>query len=173
MPSLAKSSITQNWKYLVLNLVTFSAYYLGFRYLISSSDYGFVLITVPMYLVYLLIGSASVLFTLSVYSLFMGLPRSNRKSAPSGFFSAFSVFLGGLSAGCACQAPILYGFLYFLGLNSLEASGLVSIFADHETGILESIIALNALLILFFAFRIGKQNNSKKVSEAVLKDQKI
>lgn len=167
--STLRHAVSKTWKYFGLCMLLFFVYYLSFRYLISSSNGGLVLIAVPIYLVYALISTASILFTLSVYSLISSFPRTGRNGAPPGIFSAFSVFVGGVSAGCACQAPILYGMLYFLGLNSLEASGLVTSFADHENAIMEAMIAVNLILIVLFYGRIQKANGPIPTTRQITK----
>lgn len=173
MPVLKRGPVLRESKYAMLCLIIFTVYYLVFRYLITSSNDGLVLITIPSYLVFALIGSASILLTLSVHSFFLILPHNRKNGVPSGIFSSFSVFIGGIAAGCACQAPILYGFLYFVGLNSLEASGLVTSFADHEVAIIEAMVAINMILIVLFSRRIQKNCKLNQIARQVAKDREV
>lgn len=167
MPNSITNIANQGWKYLAIFVATLLVYDLFFHYMITTSDYGIFLVTVPLYLIYLLIVSAALLVTLGVYSASMIRYRSTKRGVSSGFYGTFSVLVGGISAGCACQAPILYGVLYFVGLNSLEASSFVTIFSSHEKSILEILILLNILLIFAFSLRIQermkKRNSTPKM----------
>jgi len=145
-----------HWEYSIVSLIVAVVYFLLFRFLITSSNYGIVLITLPTFLVILLIMTASILLTVNVYVLRQAFSRSRVTTGVSrGVFSFLSILVGGLSAGCACQAPILFGILYFLGLNSIEASSLVVAFAEYQTWITISIIILNTFLIFLSVLRIA------------------
>jgi hypothetical protein len=76
--------------------------------------------------------------------------------------STLSVFIGGVIAGCACQAPILYNLLYFLGLNALEASGLVASVDVYQFEIMWLLILLNLGMIILVLSKIPSTAVVKK-----------
>lgn len=99
-----------------------------------------------MYLVYLLSLSASLLLTMTVYAFSLRIREGVRAGPVRGLFGSISAAVGGSVAGCACQAPILYNLLYFLGMNAFEASGLVTLAATYQTELNVLLILLNILM---------------------------
>ncbi len=118
------------------------------------SNHGLTLLSAPSYLIYLLDLLASMSITLSVYSLSQALKAKLAAGAATGFVSSISVLTAGISVGCACQAPILYNFLYFFGLNSLEASSIVVAIDNYEIPIMSGLILLNLITIIMIGSKI-------------------
>jgi hypothetical protein len=148
--------VYRSWKYDILNIIIVIAYYYLFQYLVLISTRGIVIQTTPAYLIYFLDGSASVLITLSIYSVAQRL--SNRKrivtGASSGAVSAGSILAAGISAGCACQAPVLYNLLYFFGLNAFEASSFVAIVDQYQIEIMWVLLLINIGIIFLTLSRM-------------------
>jgi hypothetical protein len=130
-------------KYLALALGGVIVYYFVFNYLVSLNNIGIVINSGPVYFVYLLAITASVLLTLTAYSVSLRLRSGLRKASPMGFVATITPIIGGGVTGCACQAPILYNLLYFVGLNSFEASGFVTLVAAYALEIDAALILLN------------------------------
>lgn len=137
-------------KYVLLTVFAAGLYYLLFNYFVSLENYGLVIYSEPAYLVYLLSLSASVLLTITVYTLSLRLRRGLRTSSRAGLLASLSTVVGGCITGCACQAPILYSIVYFFGLNAFEASGVVTLFVAHDSEINAALVLLNVAV----AFRL-------------------
>jgi len=131
---------------LLLTLAGGVLYYFLFEYLVSLNNYGIVIFYVPIYLVYLLSLTASLLLTVTVYA-FSSRIRQGAGIVPSrGLVGSISAAVGGCVGGCACQAPILYNIFYLIGLNAFEASGVVTLIASYQTELNVLLILLNAIL---------------------------
>jgi hypothetical protein len=147
--------VYRNRKFLLLNICIGVVYYFLYQYLIFLSTQGILVQSVPAYLVYLLALSASVVITLSVYSVSQRLPRKKIvRGASSGVLGTASIVVAGITAGCACQAPILYNILYFVGLNTLEASSFVAMVNFYQIEIILALIAINVVLAYLTLSRI-------------------
>jgi hypothetical protein len=155
--------VYRSWKFILLNIVVGIAYYYLFQYLILLSSRGLVIQTAPPILVYSLDLSASVVLTLSVYSVHQRLSKKRIEAgASSSVVGTGSILAAGITAGCACQAPILYSVLYFLGLNALEASGFVALVNEYQIPILLILILINAIVIFITLTRIQLTQRPKR-----------
>ena len=131
---------------MLLTLAGGVLYYFLFEYLVSLNNYGIVIFYVPIYLVYLLSLTASLLLTVTVYA-FSSRIRQGAGIVPSrGLVGSISAAVGGCVGGCACQAPILYNIFYLIGLNAFEASGVVTLIASYQTELNVLLILLNAVM---------------------------
>ena len=148
------------WSWLI-TAVAGLVYYWIFQVFVAASSGGIVLLVVPLNLVYTLDISASILITLGIFSFRLAIRRAKIvTSTSSSAVSTFSILAAGVSAGCACQAPILFNLLYFLGLNSLEASSIVVSINDYQIQIILALIVLNVIMILVTASRIAANFSS-------------
>jgi len=147
--------VFQKWQYLAVLVVSALLYFSIFQYLVASSNFGIVPLTVPIYLLYLLVATASIQVALSIYLVAQTATRIRIvRETSRGILGTLSVIVGGLSAGCSCQAPVLYSLLYFLGFNSLEASSFVVMFAKFQIEIFVAIILINLVFIYHSLSRI-------------------
>jgi hypothetical protein len=167
------ADVYRSWHYWLITIFAVVVYYEIFRYLIFISGRGVIILAVPSYLVYVLDTSASVLLTLGFFYFGQALQKKRKLLATtsSGALSSLSMVVAGISVGCACQAPILYNLLYFLGLNSLEASGIVVGIDDYQVQIMWLLVLLNISLIAITTRRIAKTSpqatkNSKKTPKS-------
>ena len=152
---IAFFGVYRSWYYWLVTTTIAFFYYFILQYLIEVSNKGIVIVTVPQYLIFFLDISASILITLGVYSVRQTLAKRRALSgASSGLVSSISVLTASVSVSCACQAPILYNILYFLGLNSFEASGIVVTLNDLQVPILWALVGLNLAMILVMTTRI-------------------
>ncbi|HUI00536.1 MAG TPA: hypothetical protein VLX56_02765 [Nitrososphaerales archaeon] len=163
----ALAMIYRSPKYVVLSLAAAVVYYYLFAYFVSLENYGIVIYSEPAYMVYLLAVTASVLLTVTVYSLSLRLRRGIQTSSPGGFLASVTTVVGGCMAGCACQAPILYNLLYFFGLNAFEASGVVTTLVSYDFEINLALIVLNIVVayrLLSKMTRIGGRRTTPPAS---------
>lgn len=145
--------VYSSWRYWIVTAAVAFIYYEVFRYLIAVSNHGLQLLSAPLYLIYALNLAAAIAITISIYSMVQSLKSRITAGASSGALSTISVLVAGITVGCACQAPILYTLLYFVGLNSIEASGIVVTMDDYSTPIMWALVLLNVALIFFSASR--------------------
>jgi hypothetical protein len=144
-----------SWKYDLITIAAAILYYWIFEYLIEASSRGIILLSIPAYLIYILVITAAISITLGIFSLSHALrQRKILAGTSSSTVSTFSVLAAGISVGCACQAPILYNLLYFLGLNTLEASSIVVGINDYQVQIISLLIILNVLMIVVVTWRM-------------------
>lgn len=147
--------VYRSWKFLLLNIVVGIIYYYLFEDMILISSRGLVILTAPPILVYSLDLGASAVLTLSVFSVHQRLSKKRiAAGTSSGALGTASVLAAGITAGCSCQVPILYSILYFLGLNALEASGLVALVNEYQIEILLTLIVINIVLLFATLSRI-------------------
>ena len=160
----AMLEVYRSWKFLFLNVVVGIVYYFLFQYMILISSRGLIIQTAPPVLVYSLDLSASVVLTLSVFSVHQRLSKKRiATSSSTGALGTGSVLAAGVTAGCACQTPVLYSVLYFFGLNALEASGIVALINEYQIEIFLTLIAINIFAIFVMLLRI--QISPKSVRE--------
>ncbi len=129
-------------------------YFLVFNYMITYSSYGLFIVTVPIYLIYIMVGTAGILLSLSVYSAAGRLLRPAAE-VEEGALSAILPSAGGLVATCACSYSLLGSMLIYFGVSSLAVSGIMSLVSAYQLWILIAIIFLNLLSVYYFSGRIA------------------
>jgi hypothetical protein len=147
------ASIYSSWKTLLTNAVFFAAYYLLFYELIVSSNAGFFLLTIPYWLLVLVVLASSMQATVAVSYLSLALKRRSLAGVAQ---SPVGVALGAFVATCSCNLPLLGPVLYFIGLNSLEVSGVLSFLASYQQAIVEAIVVIDALSIFYYVRQISR-----------------
>ncbi len=144
-------------KYLLLLIASLIVYYIIFSNITLSSG---PVVSQPMnvaYLTYLLTFTSAVLITVTVF--LVNFNFANIKNDIYGSFSLVSTMLGGIVAGCGCQAPIIATIMYTLGLNTLSVSNVLYSVDNNQTLIFSLLILLNT----FFIFYNTRQISSKCV----------
>ncbi|MGC8648951.1 MAG: hypothetical protein ACP5UN_01890 [Candidatus Micrarchaeia archaeon] len=145
--------------YIVMNIIFVIAYYYLFFFIVKFQN-SFLFITIPIWLVYSLILSSSILITISIYSLLnSGFSFSN---GSMGLASALTTFISSVVVGCGCTAPIIFS-LAALGLSSLQLVALNSFFASNQLLIVVSMLIINLLFIIYYA-GYAKRASACKVS---------
>ncbi|MEM3839416.1 MAG: hypothetical protein QXF01_02455 [Candidatus Micrarchaeaceae archaeon] len=129
-------------------------YFLVVYSLITASNLGIFLTTVPIYLIYLMVGSAGVLLGLSVLSVKTAL-IGRAYAAGEGILSAVLPAAGGLVATCACSYSVLAAALAVAGINAFEISGIVSWISLYQSWLILAIIAVNVLLIFYYSGKVA------------------
>ena len=139
--------------YLALNMVSVIVYYLALTALIRSQNYNILLITVPKWLFYAVIISASIMLTLGVYITREAIIKK-RAATTCGIGTALTLFTG-VVAGCGCSAPLIYG-IAVIGLSITEVSVLQSFIVRYSTPIFVAVLAINTLLVLYYAGKVQR-----------------
>ena len=142
-----------SWKTLLMNAVFFGAYYLLFYEAIVRSNAGYFLLTIPLSLLVLIVLASSIQATVAVSYLRLAL---RRRSVSGVAQSPIGVALGAFVATCSCNLPLIGPVLYFIGLNSLEVSGVLSFLAAYQQAIVEAIVVIDALSIFYYLRQISR-----------------
>ena len=146
-------TLYSSWKTLVTNAVFFGVYYAAFYEVIVRSNSGFFLLTVPYYLFVLLVLASSVLATVALRYVLL----YRRKRILEGLAqSPVGLAVGAFVASCACALPLVAPLLYFLGLNSLEVSGVISFLAAYQGRIIAAIVVLDVLAVYYYLRLISR-----------------
>ncbi len=150
-----------SWTTLLTNGVFAVAYYAVFYLFITDSNFGYFLLTIPFYLLVLLVLASSSLATVAVSYLRLSRRRS---TLPGIAQSPIGIALGALVASCSCSLPLLGPALLFIGLNAVEVSGLISFFASYQDAIIEAIIVLDVLSIYYYLRLISRSGPARVTS---------
>ncbi|MGC8676419.1 MAG: hypothetical protein ACP5T3_02810 [Candidatus Micrarchaeia archaeon] len=142
--------------YAAVALAAATLYYLLFYFLIKGSTDVF-FITLPMYLIYALVATGALAFTIGMAGAVHAYKR-RRASASSGIAcsvtSTITPLIGGVVASCGCESPVVFPFIIGLGFSSLQALAFVSLLAKYNTYIVLAMIAINLFLIYY---QLGKE----------------
>jgi hypothetical protein len=150
-----------SWTTLLTNGVLFAGYYLLFYEVIAYSNAGYFLLTIPQYLLILFVLASSCSATVAV--CYVRISRRRRAIAAVAE-SPVGVAFGVLVASCACTLPLLAPILYFIGLNALEVSGVISFLASYQAAIIEAIIVLDLLSIYYYLRMISRSGVGRAAS---------
>jgi hypothetical protein len=148
-------SLYSSWKTLLTNSVFFVAYYLLFYELIVRSNAGFFIPTIPTSLLVVFVLASSALATVAVSYLRLSISLRKR-SLPGVAQSPIGLAVGAFVASCSCNLPILAPLMYFVGLNAIEVSGVISFLAAYQQAIVEAIILFDALSIYYYVRQIAR-----------------
>jgi hypothetical protein len=146
-------SLYSSWTTLLVNGVFFVAYYAVFYELITRSNSGYFLLTVPLSLLVGFVLASSVLATVAVLYLRLSL---RRRALPGIVESPVGVAVGTFVVSCSCNLPLIAPLMYFLGLNSIEVSGVESFLAAYQQSIVGLIILLDIVSIYYYLRQISR-----------------
>ena len=136
-----------------LSVALFAFYWAVFFELIKYAGKGFFLVTVPLEMLVLFVVSSAVLSTVSI--AYLRSARRTRKGVIGAAQSPLSVALGTVVVSCACELPFVAPLLYFLGMNSLGVSAVISSIAQVQEPMVLAMTALNAVSSLYYLRLIG------------------
>ena len=153
--------IYSNVKYLLLAIVSSIAFFYLFRYLIASNNHGIFLLLMPIYVIYALVATSGILFSISVFTMSYSI-ASRKLGAMGGLEGVIAPSIGGLVASCACTFPLLESVLLFLGVNTFDAIGIVSAVASYQIWIISAMILINLGMIYYYLGKISVPPSRKK-----------
>ena len=140
--------------YLAVNVIIAIIYYYVFDFIVKAQNHGvLLLINVPSPLIYALIGTASIMLTISIYSI--RNTRANAARVSSSGFSAFAAIFGGLVNGCGCSAPLMFG-LFSIIFGSTEAIYMDAFVSNNSVPIISTLIAINLVFIGYYLNKFAK-----------------
>ena len=129
--------------FFLLNVAIAVIYFIIFT-LILKSQGPIALTTTPLYLIYVLVITSSMLITASIYSLIKKTANGAMLAADG--IGTIMTFLGGIISGCNCTAPLLFE-LVAVGISSSEIVGLDDFISAYQVWIFLAIIAVNIVLL--------------------------
>ncbi len=139
--------------YLAANILALVVYYFIFVYLIKIQEEGVFLITVPPYIVYLLVVTSSIAFTIGIYSI-KNTRRNEARELSTGLGTA-TTLLGGVIGGCGCVEPLLLNLSIF-GLNTSQTFALLDFVSVAQIWILWIMIAINSFVVIYYLNKLSK-----------------
>ncbi len=147
-----------SWTTLLTNGIFFAGYYALFYEVIVNSNSGYFLLAIPTYLLVLLVLTSSCSATVAVS--YLRISR-RRRSIPGVVESPLGVALGAFVASCSCTLPLIAPALYFIGLNALEVSGVISFLASYQTTIFEVIVVVNLVSIYYYLRLVSRSGMNR------------
>lgn len=147
--------------YIFITALAIIAYYELFYYVILTGNKGLFLVTVPIYLVYALVLSASVLLALSIFAVAHSI-RAKYAGAEGSLLSIVTASLGDLVVGCSCYAPILSSVMYAVGFGTLAVGDAISFLGDYQTWFVVVFIVANLIFIYYQLGRITRIGKAER-----------
>lgn len=138
---------------MALNALLLVAYYSFFYLVIRYSNFGYFLLTLPVGLLLLFVVSSSVLATVAIRFIFVSAARRRFLALAE---SPAALVVGSVVASCACNIPLLGPLLYFLGLNALAVSTVISFVAQYQAYIVSALVVLNVASTYYYLRLIAR-----------------
>jgi hypothetical protein len=139
--------------YILINLVSLAVYYYIFVYLIKIQEEGVFIATVPPYLVYLLVITSSIAFTIGIYSI-RNTRRNEAKELSTGV-GTVTALVGGVVGGCGCIEPLVLNLSIF-GLNTSQTFALLDFISGAQGWLLWLMIVINSFVAIYYLNKLSK-----------------
>ncbi len=139
-------------KYIALNIAIAVAYYYIIEYLLSIQQRGIPITSVPVYLIYILVLTSSITFTIAIYSI--GNTRRNNAKISASSASVATTLVGGVLAGCGCQAAILFNVLT-VSIGTGGATLVNTIVTENAPLIFSAMIIINLFVIGYYLEKLS------------------
>lgn len=140
-------------KYIALNIAAAFVYYFALTYLISIQELGAVIIIVPIYLIYTLTISASVAFTISIFSI--RNTRNNSAKVSASVTGTATTLAGGVITGCGCASPLLFSFTA-IGVTTTQLFTLNNFISANQPLLLLAMIGINLFVVIYYINKLSK-----------------
>lgn len=147
-------AIFSHKRYIALTAIFAAILYALFYYLITANNKGIFLITIPVYVIYLLVITSGILLSISVFAAAYSI-ASKKAEAAGGILGILLPSIGGVVATCACDFPILASILTIFGVNTIDAVGIISEIGDYGAWIMGAMIAINLIAIYYYLGKIS------------------
>ena len=138
-------------KYVGLTIAIGIAYSAAFWYLAYIQGGNDVMLYVPIYLIFLLVASSSILTTVAVYSI-----RNTRKNNAkiSGTATSASTLLLG-SGLCGCTTTLLPTLALAVGAGTPAVYALSSFLKNYNVEIISALIILNMAVLVYYINKLS------------------
>lgn len=138
-------------KYIGLTIALGIAYSIAFWYLAYIQGGNDVMLSVPIYLIFLLIASSSILLTIAVYSI--RNTRKNGAKTKGTAASAGTVILG--SGLCGCTTTLLPTVALAAGVSLPAVYALTSFLRNYNIEIISILISINFVVIAYYLNKLS------------------
>ena len=158
---LTAGRIFRHPAYIAIAAASSILFFYLFRYLIAINNHGIFLILIPIYIVYALVLTSGILFSISAFAIAHSI-ASSRLGEIGGIEGILIPSLGGLVASCGCAFPLLESIFLFFGINAFEAVGIVSVINSYQIWILAAMILVNLATIYYYLGKIPMAPSKKR-----------
>lgn len=138
-------------RYAALTLILGIAYFLAFWYLAYIQGGSAVMLSVPIYMVFLLVASSSVLMTIAIYSI--KNTRKNNAKTTGTAASSGTVILG--SGLCGCTTTLLPTIALAAGVSPPAVYALTSFLRNYNIEIISLLVAINVAVIAYYLNKLS------------------
>ncbi len=147
------SRIFSHYAYVAIAAISSAIFFYLFRYLIAINNHGIFLLLIPIYIVYALVLTSGVLFSISIFAIAHSV--ASRRIGEIGSIEGIIIpSIGGLVASCGCAFPLLESIFLFFGVNVFEAIGIISVINSYQLWILIAMILVNLATIYYYLGKI-------------------
>lgn len=150
-------------KYTAINIIVFLIYYLVFITLIDLQEGPALILSIPQYAIYLLLLTASIALTLSIYSI--NNTRRNYAKVTASGVSVLTTFVGSLVEGCGCTAPLIFSIFSVFGATA-EAVPIYAFFVNYSTQIFAAMVLMNVMVISYYLLRFSTKKCKLRTAPA-------
>ena len=140
-------------KYIVLTIAIGIAYSIAFWYLAYLEGGDAVMISVPIYMVFLLIVSSSILMTVAVYSI-KNTRRNNIKTTGTAASAGTGTVILG-SGLCGCTTTLLPTIAIAVGVSMPTVYVLASFLKNYNIEIISLLIAINVVALVYYLNKLS------------------
>lgn len=140
-------------KFILLNVAMALVYYAVFNFMLTVQEHGISLSFVPPYLVYALVITSSIVFTISVYSYFN--TRNNNAKTHASLTGTGTAIIGGVIGGCNCTVPLLFS-LTAIGVSAVQIVALVNFVSANSALLFGLMIAINLFVMLYYLNKLSE-----------------
>ncbi len=138
-------------KYAILTVVLGITYSFAFWYLAYIQGGSAVMLSVPIYMVFLLVASSSILMTIAVYSMWN--TRKNNLKAIGTAPSVGTIVLG--SGLCGCTTTLLPTIALAVGMSTPAVYALTSFLRNYNMEIILLLITLNVVVVAYYLNKLS------------------
>jgi hypothetical protein len=138
-------------KYILLNAAAAAVYYTIIEKMISLQGFGVAIATAPIYMIYAVVLTSSMLLTIGVYLIFNRRAGASYGGTASGSATALA---GGIFGGCGCHSAILYPVLA-IAVGGTNAAFVDTLIGIHATAVFAALSLLNIGLMAYYLNAIG------------------
>jgi hypothetical protein len=156
-------------RYIFVNFLSLIAYYFLIKYLIILQNKGMFFSLIPIYLIYILVITSSILFTISIYSIFN--TRNKKTNISASLAGTLTAVGGGIVSSCGCSTSLVLLGLTSLGVSATELFGINNIISSIAIPIFALMILINTIIIIYYFNKLNnplcilkdKSNRKKKM----------
>lgn len=136
-------------KYIALNLLIGLIYYAAFYYLSYIQGGNAIMLYLPVYIIFLLVATSSILLTITIYSI-----KNRKRNASGAAASVGTVVLG--SGLCGCTTTLLPTAALALGASITSVYVLSSFLRNYGIEITSALIVVNLVVVAYYVNKLSR-----------------